>query len=241
MKIALIGYGKMGRAIEELAQTRHEVVVRLNSENSISISDDELASADVAIEFSTPNTAFNNIMKCLKANLPVVSGTTGWLDGLPEIEEMVKRNGLAFLYASNFSIGMNIFFYLNKFLAINMARQEQYKVDIEEIHHTEKKDSPSGTAITLANDVIETLDMKDNWVNHTTDKANEVGIISKRVENVNGTHTIKYESDVDSIKMTHEAHSRKGFAGGALLAAEWIIGNQGIFTMEDVLDLKKAI
>lgn len=236
MKIALIGYGKMGHAIEEIALQRgHEIVLRITDENLQELTKENIKKADVAIEFTNPQSAVQNISFCLTANISVVCGTTGWLDQLKKIEEKCKEENGSFLYASNFSVGVNIFFELNKKLATLLKPYSSYNVAIEEIHHTQKKDAPSGTAITLAEEVIERLERKQNWVNETTNNENELSIISKRIDAVAGTHAVKYSSPVDDIEIIHTAHNRKGFAEGAVLAAEFIVGRKGIFSMKDVL------
>lgn len=236
MKIALIGYGKMGKTIDQLAQAAgHEVVLRIDVNNSADLDMTALASADVAIEFTRPESAFNNIVTCLENGVPVVSGTTGWLDRLEEAKQLVEKYQGGLFYASNYSIGVNIFFAVNKYLAKLMKRYDQYDINMEEIHHTQKLDAPSGTAITLAEGIMEALPHKTGWVNEPTDKAEELPIISKRIDKVPGTHEISYESAIDNITITHTAHSREGFAKGALAAAEWMVGKQGFYGMEDML------
>lgn len=238
MKIALIGYGKMGKAIEEVAlQKGHEVLYRIDVESQDLMQSRYLKEADVAIEFSTPKTAYQNILKCFEAGIPVVCGSTGWLDRLEEIKQRCQNEGKTFLYASNFSIGVNLFFELNKQLARLMGPQSQYEVSMEEIHHTEKKDSPSGTAITLAEGIIDILSQKSKWVNETTADPDAISIISKRINPAPGTHIIRYTSEVDDIEIRHTAHSRKGFATGAVVAAEWIQNRKGVYNMQDVLGL----
>lgn len=238
MKIALIGYGKMGHAIEEIAVSKgHEVVLRIDISNQHEFTIENLQRADVAIEFTTPHTAFENIKKSLDAGVAVVCGSTGWLDKFEEAKKYCTGKNGAFLYASNFSVGVNIFFALNSFLASLMEKQEQYDVIMEEIHHTQKKDAPSGTAITLAEQILQHLPRKKSWVNHISDNVSELEIISERVDPAPGTHKIKYRSEVDDIEIIHTAHSRKGFAAGAVQAAEFICGKKGIFSMKDVLNL----
>jgi 4-hydroxy-tetrahydrodipicolinate reductase len=246
MKIALLGYGKMGKEIEQIALAKgHTIVLKVTEHNADSLTDTELSNADVAIEFSTPHTAYDNILRCFKCNVPIVVGTTGWLDKLNDVKEMCAKQHKALFYASNYSIGVNIFFELNKYMAQIMNKYAEYNVIIDEIHHTQKLDSPSGTALTLANDIIQTTQLKRKWINETagtkidTINKEELLINSIRTENVPGTHTIKYESVVDTIEITHIAHSRKGFASGAVLAAEWIIGKKGIFSMEDLMKTSK--
>ena len=236
MKIALIGYGKMGHAIEEIAlQKGHEIVLRITDENLEEFNKENIQRADVAIEFTNPHSAVENILFCLKANVAVVCGTTGWLTQLNLIEEKCKELNGAFLYASNFSVGVNILFELNKKLAALLKPHPSYRVAIEEIHHTQKKDAPSGTAITLAEQIIELSDEKNKWVNNDTTNKNELSIISKRIDEVPGTHSVKYSSSVDDIEIIHTAHNRKGFAEGAVLAAEFLKGKKGIYSMKEVL------
>ncbi|MEZ4852670.1 4-hydroxy-tetrahydrodipicolinate reductase [Flavobacterium sp.] len=230
MKIALLGYGKMGKVIERIALERnHEIVLRKGSNDSFN----GLENANVAIDFSVPNCAVENISTCFKNNIPVVSGTTGWLDKYNEMVALCNQNNGSFIYGSNFSLGVNIFFELNEYLAKMMANLEQYNVSMEEIHHTQKLDAPSGTAISLANGIIKNTDYA-NWTLETA-KKNEIHIDAKRIENVPGTHSVFYDSEVDQIEIKHTAHSREGFALGAVIAAEWILGKKGVFTMKDVL------
>jgi len=236
MKIALLGYGKMGHAIEEIALQRgHEIVLRITDENLHDFTKENIQKADVAIEFTNPHSAVQNILFCLNENVPVVCGTTGWLDQLKTIEEKCEEVNGAFLYASNFSVGVNIFFELNKKLATLLKPHPDYKAAIEEIHHTHKKDAPSGTAITLAEQIIHTIPQKNKWVNTETKNENELSIISKRIDEVPGTHAVKYSSAVDDIEIIHTAHNRKGFAEGAVLAAEFIQNKKGLLSMRDVL------
>src|SRR5688572_3117475 len=236
MRIALIGYGKMGHAIEEIAlQKNHEVVLTIDVNNQQDFTVDNLKKADVAIEFTHPGAAVENIRKCLEAGTPVVVGTTGWWDHYDEIANFCKQNSGALLVASNFSIGVNIFFEVNKRLAELMSVHSDYEVSMEEIHHTAKKDAPSGTAITLAEQILERISRKKKWVNHLSDNVGELEIISERVDPAPGTHKIKYQSDIDDIEIIHTAHNRKGFAAGAVLAAEFLAGRKGIYTMKDVL------
>ena len=236
MKIALIGYGKMGKEIEKIAQNRgHEIVSRIDIKTSDNFSDISFKGADVAIEFSTPETAFDNYLKCFDNNIPVVSGTTGWLNKLDLIKQMCIDNSQTFFYASNFSVGVNIFFEINKHLARIMNQMNDYDVSIEEVHHTQKLDAPSGTAITLAEDIINTVDSKKEWTNSSATQRNELSIISKREGMVPGIHTVKYESDVDEIVIHHSAKSRKGFALGAVLAAELTQEKKGFLGMKDLL------
>jgi len=238
MNIALIGYGKMGKAIEEIAlQKDHEIVLRVNIENTEDFTEDNLKKADVAIEFTHPESAFNNIKQCLQYGVPVVCGTTGWLQHYPQAIKMCEQQQGALLVASNFSVGVNIFFEVNKVLANLMKSQPDYDVMMEEIHHTQKKDAPSGTAITLAEQILEKITRKKRWVNHLSDNVDELEIISERIDPAPGTHKIKYHSDIDDIEIIHTAHNRKGFAAGAVLAAEFLAGKKGVFTMKDVLGL----
>ncbi|ALJ06268.1 4-hydroxy-tetrahydrodipicolinate reductase [Pseudalgibacter alginicilyticus] len=232
MNIALLGYGKMGKAIEQIALKRgHNIVIKADVGTTYNITD-----ADVAIDFSIPSVAFSNISKCLNNGVPVISGTTGWLEDYDNAVALCNEKKGAFISASNFSLGVNIFFELNKNLAKMMSNLAQYKVRLEEIHHTQKLDAPSGTAITLANGIIKNHSSFDKWVLDSKED-NAVPIVAKRIENVPGTHTVKYESDIDFIEMKHHAHNREGFALGAVIAAEWIIGKTGVFTMNDVLNI----
>ena len=238
MKIALIGYGKMGKAIEAIAvQKGHEIILRISSQNTAELNTLNLQTADVAIEFTNPHSAVANIKQCFAAGVPVVSGSTGWLQHWEEVKSDCEAKNGALLYASNFSIGVNLFFELNTYLAKLMAAYPQYDVMLEEIHHTQKKDAPSGTAITLAEQVLQHITRKKHWVNHKSDEASELEIISERIDPAPGTHKIRYTSDIDDIEIIHTAHNRKGFAGGAVLAAEFLAGKKGIYTMKDVLGL----
>lgn len=230
MKIALLGYGKMGKTIERLAQERgHEIVLKITD----NIEQQDLTKADVAIDFSVPNAAFKNITTCFNHQVPVISGTTGWLSRYDEAVELCDKKGAAFIYASNFSLGVNLFFELNKKLASLMNKFPEYKVAIEEIHHTQKLDAPSGTAITLAEQIIEQTGKKGWKLDEAGEE--EIPITAKRIDSVPGTHIITYDSPIDSIKIEHEAHSRDGFALGAIIAAEWLKDKKGVFTMKDVL------
>ncbi len=238
MKIALIGYGKMGKAIEEIALAKgHTILLKIDLTNTDEFTKDNLSQVDVAIEFTSPHTAFNNVSKCLEYGVPVVCGSTGWLDKWNDIETLCKQQNGTILYASNFSIGVNLFFELNTYLAKLMSKYNDYNVSLTEIHHTQKKDAPSGTAITLAEQVLANNGIKKSWVNHSTTTAAELEIISERIDPAPGTHTIKYSSPIDDIKITHTAHNRVGFASGAVLAAEFIHNKKGIFTMKDALGL----
>ncbi len=228
----------MGRAIEEIAiQKGHTVVLKIDDQNLESLTKENLKKADVAIEFTMPESAVQNILLCFDAGTPVVCGTTGWLEQKRFTEEKCRESNGTFLTTTNFSIGVNIFFELNKKLAALMKPHENYDVRIEEIHHTQKKDAPSGTAISLAEQVIETSLQKNKWVNNETDIPTELSITSKRMDPAAGTHSVKYTSDVDDIEIIHTAHNRKGFAAGALLAAEFIHDKKGIFVMKDVLGI----
>ncbi|MCK0110086.1 4-hydroxy-tetrahydrodipicolinate reductase [Flavobacteriaceae bacterium S0825] len=233
MKIALLGYGKMGKAIENIALERgHSIVLKISDD----INNHNIRTADVAIDFSIPEAAVKNISNCLKNGVPVISGTTGWLKNYNDMVALAKERDGAFIYASNFSLGVNIFFELNKQLAKMMSNLSQYNVDLEEIHHTQKLDAPSGTAITLAEGIIENT-TNESWSLGETDEANTIPIESKRIEAVPGTHFVNYNSNVDTISISHTAHNRQGFALGAVIAAEWIIGKTGVFTMNDVLNI----
>lgn len=233
MKIALLGYGKMGQVIERIALSRgHEIVLRKTGSTSFN----GLEDADVAIDFSIPNAAVGNISQCLHTNVPIVSGTTGWLSEYETMVALCAEKKGAFIYGSNFSLGVNIFFELNEKLAKMMSKFDAYKVSMEEIHHTQKLDAPSGTAITLAKTIIDHSDYS-SWALENA-KSDEIWIDAKRIENVPGTHTVVYDSEVDSIEIKHTAHNREGFALGAVLAAEWIVGKTGVFTMKDVLNLE---
>ena len=236
MKIAIIGYGKMGKEIEKIALERnHEIIFRFDKNNVSEFTVENLKKVDVAIEFTEPSQAYDNYGKCFDAEIPVVSGTTGWLDKLPNIKDACKLNNKTFFYASNFSLGVNLFFKLNKQLAKLINKTDNYNVEISETHHTEKKDAPSGTAITLAEGIIENFDKKVSWVKEKSTQKDEIAIKSFRIDKVPGTHTIKYDSEVDFIEITHSAKSRKGFALGAVVAAEFVKDKTGFFTMEDII------
>lgn len=238
MRIALIGYGKMGRAIEEIALERgHEIVLKVNDQNLQDFNQQNVSKADIAIEFTGPHSAFENIRQLIEFGVPVVSGSTGWTERIQEINAYCKEKNCGFLYASNFSIGVNIFFELNKKLAALMAPHPSYAIQLEEIHHTQKLDAPSGTAITLAEQIIDQVDRKKNWVNEAAKNESELSILSKRIDPAPGTHIIRYTSPIDDIEITHTAHSRKGFASGAVVAAEFLHGKKGVFSMRDVLHL----
>ena len=236
MKIALIGYGKMGKTIEQIALSRgHQIVSVIDINNPEEIYSDNFKSADVAIEFTTPATAFDNYMKCFSAGVPVVSGTTGWLNRIGEIKEMCEKEGKTFFYASNFSIGVNIFFALNKHLAKIMNQFPAYDVKMMETHHIHKLDAPSGTAITLAEGILENVERKDRWTLETAEKEPDIPIHAIREGEVPGIHEITYESEADTISIKHDAKSRTGFALGAVLAAEFTAGKKGFLGMEDML------
>ncbi len=239
MKIALLGYGKMGKEIEAIALQRgHSIVLKVSSENAKTFSNEEVRKADVAIDFSMPDSAEANCMRCFAVNLPIVMGTTGWHQRLNDVKQIALHQNQSFLYASNFSVGVNLFFQLNKKMAELMQPYTDYSLSMQEIHHLQKLDSPSGTAIHLANDLLKSFPEKQKWVNHSSNEKTEIGIESLRVEGVPGTHSINYSSSIDSIQIKHTAHNRKGFAIGALLAAEWLLGKKGVFEMKDVLGLK---
>ena len=228
----------MGRAIEEIALERgHVIILKLDLHNPHDFSQENMAAADVAIEFTGPNSAFGNITRALELGVPVVAGSTGWLNRWADILETCRKHDGAFLYASNFSIGVNIFFEINKRLAMLMAPHPAYDVTMEEIHHTQKKDAPSGTAVSLAEQVLERVPRKEKWVNDAAGSPRELVITSKRIDPAPGTHTVRYSSSIDDIEIVHTAHNRTGFATGAVLAAEFLNGKKGVFTMKDVLGL----
>lgn len=232
MNIALFGYGKMGKMIELVAQQRgHAIVAKVD----VDTKNIDFSSMDVAIDFSMPNAAFGNISSCIENGIPIISGTTGWLQDYDKAVTLCKEKNGAFIYASNFSLGVNVFFELNSYLATMMKNLEQYRVSMEEIHHTQKLDAPSGTAITLAEGIIQHTNYEAWNLNQESEK--EIAIASKRIGNTPGTHTVAYESHVDGIEIKHTAHNREGFAQGAVIAAEWLVGKTGIFSMKDVLGL----
>ncbi len=238
MRIALIGYGKMGKAIEEIALHRgHEVVLKIDEYNLEDFNNKNISKADVAIEFTGPNSAYENVKKALGFDMPVVCGSTGWLEKLEGVQKLCRDRQGSFIYSSNYSVGVNIFFEINKKLASLLARHKDYEVQLTEIHHTQKKDAPSGTAITLAEQILENIKRKKNWVNHISDNPVDLEIIRERLDPAAGTHKVKYSSIVDDIEIIHTAHNRQGFALGAVLAAEFIKDKKGIFSMKDVLDL----
>ncbi|WP_099372654.1 4-hydroxy-tetrahydrodipicolinate reductase [Sphingobacterium sp. 1.A.5] len=247
MKIVLLGYGKMGQLIERFAMKRgHEVVLIVDESNRSSITSEDLEDADMAIDFSTPAAALENISLCFESDLPLVVGTTGWYEHLEEVKETCLDADQSLLYGSNFSIGVNIFFHINKMLANAMNPYKQYDVQVEEIHHIHKLDAPSGTAITIAEGILENSDDKKSWVNSVEGsgeeiipKADELLIESLRIEEVPGTHTVLYSSEVDQIEFKHTAHSREGFALGAVIAAEWLFGKKGFYQVTEMFDFNK--
>ena len=233
MKIALLGYGRMGKIIEKLALEKgHTISSKINQDSS----KEELLKADIAIEFSTPEAAVSNIKFCLENNIPIVSGTTGWLAHYDKMIKLCENRNGSFIYASNFSIGVNLFFSINEYVSNLMEPWKDYQVSIEEVHHNQKLDIPSGTAVTLAEGIIRNSDKK-NWELNGTEAEN-INITAKRINDIKGTHIINYDSNIDTILIKHEAHSRDGFALGAILAAEWLADKKGIFTMKDVLQIK---
>ncbi len=247
MKIALLGYGKMGKIIEKIAIDRqHEIVLKIDFDNQDELTAENLQKADVAIEFSTPGTVLGNIAHCFEAGVPVVVGTTGWYNEIPQVKQQCEEGNNALIYASNFSVGVNIFFNVNRLLAKLMNNYPYYEVQVEEIHHTQKVDSPSGTAITLAEGIIDNLDSKKEWVNvlitdgeETADdniKDDQLLVESFRIDSVPGTHTVIYDSEVDSIEFKHTAHNRNGFALGAVMAAEWIPDKKGFHPVQNMFD-----
>lgn len=238
MNIALIGYGKMGHVIEQIALERgHQIGLKIDVDNNEDLNETNLKNIDVAIEFTIPKSAVNNYKTCFKAGVPVVSGTTGWLDQWVQVTDCCNENNCAFFYASNFSLGVNLFFDLNQKLARLMNSFDQYNVKMTEVHHTQKLDAPSGTAITLADDIIGEVEKLKAWENKATNDTQKIEIISVREGDVPGIHTIKYESEIDFIEITHSAKTRKGLAFGAVLAAEFTVGKKGILSMKDILNL----
>jgi 4-hydroxy-tetrahydrodipicolinate reductase len=236
MKIALIGYGKMGKAIEAIAlERKHTIALAVGIENVEDNTIENIKKADVAIEFTGPESAFDNICRCIDAGVAVVSGSTGWLQRFEEAKRYCIDHEGALLYASNFSVGVNIFFAINKKLAELMASHTDYDVLINEIHHTAKVDAPSGTAISIAEQILQYTKLKDHWVNQSAHNQGELAILSERVDTAPGTHKVKYTSNIDDIEIIHTAHNRKGFAMGAVLAAEFLHNKKGIFTMQDIL------
>lgn len=240
MKIALIGYGKMGQEIHRIAEKRgHEIVLVIDNDDEWQEKGAQLMEADVAVEFTTPDSAVDNIMHCFDAEVPVVVGTTGWIEDIEKIRRTCLEQGKSMFFSPNFSIGVNLFFELNRYLASLMSKWENYEISIEETHHIHKLDAPSGTAIVLANDIIRNNEKKEKWVKESGEHPDEVGIKSFRSEDVPGTHIVRYESEMDAILITHTAKTRKGFALGAILAAEWIAGKKGFFEMKDLLNSEK--
>jgi 4-hydroxy-tetrahydrodipicolinate reductase len=238
MNLALIGYGKMGKEIERIAVSRgHKITLIIDIQNPNDLTVENLRKCDVAIEFTIPKSAIQNYYKCFEAGIPVVSGTTGWLDKKEEVYNRCKETRGTFFYGSNFSVGVNLFFEINRKLAELMSKRDEYQLEMTEVHHTQKLDAPSGTAISLAEDIIEKMDSKTAWVNDKVHAKNEFNIKSERRGEVPGIHTIKYESEVDFIEITHNAKSRVGFAFGAVLAAEYCLTHRGILTMKDLLNI----
>jgi 4-hydroxy-tetrahydrodipicolinate reductase len=236
MNIALIGYGKMGKTIEALATAKgHRIVLKIQRNNAHELTANALQDADVCIEFTGPDSAFNMVSACLHAGKPTVCGSTAWLHQLEEAQQLALKNNTALLYASNFSLGVNLFFKINRYAAQLLGRYPQYDVSISETHHTQKKDAPSGTAVTLAEDILAEHPTKNTWVKETAQQAHELPIHSERIDPAPGTHLIRWASSIDSIELCHTAHSREGFAAGALMAAVFLANKKGIFTMEDVL------
>ncbi len=238
MKIALIGYGKMGKEIEAVALQRNHtisLIIDINNQNELTV--ENLKNADVAIEFTNPEIAYQNVLKCFEADIPVVSGSTGWSEKVEVAKKICLKENRSFIWSSNYSLGVNIFFKINAFLAKIMNRFDNYNVAIEETHHTQKLDAPSGTAISLADDILKQIDRKTTWQLDKDDSADKLKITAVRRENVPGIHTINYDSPVDYIEITHSAKSRKGFAFGAVLAAEYIYNKKGVFTMDDLLSI----
>ncbi|MGJ1392708.1 4-hydroxy-tetrahydrodipicolinate reductase [Sphingobacterium spiritivorum] len=247
MKIVLLGYGKMGQLIEKFAQKRgHEVILVVDQHNRETLTAQDIQDADVAIDFSVPSGALENISLCFEASVPLVVGTTGWYDHLDEVKDICLETDQSLLYGSNFSIGVNIFFHINKMLAKAIQPYHQYDVQVEEIHHVHKLDAPSGTAITIAEGILNNSDTKHQWVNELVDdgdgiipKPNELLIESLRIEEVPGTHTVLYSSEVDQIEFKHTAHNREGFALGAVIAAEWLQGKKGFYQVTEMFDFNK--
>lgn len=238
MRIALIGYGKMGQAIEKIAVDKgHEIVLKIDISNPGDFNRDNLAKADVAIEFTGPHSAFENVIRCIDSGIPVVSGSTGWLDKWEEVKKYCFEKDGTLVYASNYSIGVNLFFELNTYLAKLMDGHTSYDVMMEEIHHTQKKDAPSGTAITLAEQIMANMRTKKQWVNDAELQPGDLLITSKRIDPAPGTHKVTYRSPVDDIEIIHTAHNRTGFGAGAVMAAEFTAGRKGVFGMKEVLGL----
>ena len=247
MKLALLGYGKMGKTIEKIAIDRkHEIVLKISQDNLHELTTESLQLADAVIEFSTPSSVLHHIAQCFSAGVPVIVGTTGWYSELEQVKNQCERGENALLYASNYSIGVNIFFYVNRVLAKLMNKYPYYDVQVEEIHHTQKLDAPSGTAITISQGILENLDRKKEWINILTAgddegagepvKNEQLLIESFRIDSVPGTHTVIYDSEVDSIEFKHTAFNRNGFALGAVMAAEWLKGKQGFYSVHDMFN-----
>ncbi|MBR5434372.1 MAG: 4-hydroxy-tetrahydrodipicolinate reductase [Bacteroidales bacterium] len=238
MKIALVGYGKMGKEIEKIAIERgHSIVLTIDINNQQDFTIENLQKADVVIEFTTPATAYNNYLQCFRAGVPVVSGSTGWTDKYDEIASLCKQTGNAFFYSSNYSLGVNIFFEINRKLAAIMNKFPQYDLCVEEVHHNQKLDAPSGTAITIANDILANVERKKSWRLNEFKSTDELQVVSKRLGTVPGTHIVEYDSADDTLEIKHAAKSRRGLAFGAVLAAEFIQGKKGVFGMRDLLDI----
>ena len=238
MKIAIIGYGKMGKAVEkEAVKNNHTVVLKIDETNKNDLTIDKLKEVDLAFEFSIPSSAFENINLCFDANIPVISGATGWLERYDDVIERCKAENKSFFYASNFSVGVNVFFKLNKYLAKIMNNFSEFDIELSETHHIHKLDAPSGTAITIAQDIITEIERKQNWVKENTEDNNQIKIKSFREGENPGVHTVSYNSPIENILITHESKNREGLAQGSLLAAEYIIGKTGVFGMDDLLDI----
>ncbi|MEL6989007.1 MAG: 4-hydroxy-tetrahydrodipicolinate reductase [Bacteroidota bacterium] len=238
MKIAIIGYGKMGKTIERLALDKgHEILLKLDQNNTHLLEEDAIQEVDVAIEFTNPDAAPENVRKCIEKQIPIVSGSTGWYDEMEAMKSLTEKYNTGFFHTSNFSIGVHIFRAINRKLANIMNNYPSYQASMEEIHHTSKLDAPSGTAVMLANEIINANESIEDWINENSSKVNKLGIVSKREGDAKGTHSIKYASEIDDIIISHVAHSRDGFALGAITAAEWLIGKIGFYNMNDLLDL----
>lgn len=241
MKIAILGYGKMGQEIEHIAISRkHDVTLIIDSIEDWEKEGTRLGEVDLAIEFSQPDTVMDNIYNCFDANVPVVIGTTGWYEDLEQVKKDCLERGQSLFFSTNFSIGVNLFFELNRKLAAIMSKMKDYEISIEETHHIHKQDAPSGTAIILANDIIRNSGRKEKWVKAMSGNPEELAIQSFRTDNVPGTHLVRYESEVDSIEIIHTAKNRHGFAIGSILAAEWLLGKKGVYEMKDLLNSKNS-
>ena len=237
MKVAIIGYGKMGHEIEQVLLSRgHSVALIIDQDNAHDLCAEKLAGVDVAIEFTTPTTAYLNVRTCIECGTPVVSGTTGWHDKLEELQALCREKNSTMIWSSNYSLGVNITFRLNRYLAELMNRFDAYNVAIEEIHHTQKKDAPSGTAISLANDILERVERKQRWLNEPTEEADAIAITSLREGTVPGTHTVTYLSEDDKIEIKHTLFSRRALALGAVVAAEFVATKKGVFTIDDLFE-----